>query len=247
MKTLTLFVLLFAFPFLTISQEIPSGVFNVSKITLEETNYGSIKNIASGSTRDFSEMNISLVSIDPGKRYSSTLELEKLVIINAGELKLEGKDDMLTKGSVLIIGKNEKIDFFNKKEGYLKFYLFTYRSSDQSISSTTELPFVKDWNTISYKTHDKGGIRNFFDLETPECHKFEMHVTNLNAGIKSHEPHTHRAGEFVLMKNGSTEMEIDGKIYQGNAGDLYFLESEISHAIKNIGDEQCQYFAFQME
>jgi len=104
-----------------------------------------------------------------------------------------------------------------------------------------------NWKDIKYKPHDKGGIRNFFNQETEECHRFEMHVTNLNAGIKSHEPHTHRAGEFVLVTKGNTEMEIAGKKYQGNEGDLYFLESEVSHAIKNIGTEQCQYFAFQME
>ena len=75
----------------------------------------------------------------------------------------------------------------------------------------------------------------------------EMHVTNLNGNIKSHEPHTHRAAEIILMIKGNTEMEIDGENYQAKAGDLFIVESEVSHAIRNLGTEQCQYFAFQWE
>ena len=29
------------------------------------------------------------------------------------------------------------------------------------------------------------------------------------------------------------------------AGDLYFLSPNVPHALKNIGKEQCEYFAFQ--
>jgi len=77
--------------------------------------------------------------------------------------------------------------------------------------------------------------------------RFEMHVTTLNVGIKSHEPHTHRAEEIVLMINGNTEMEIGNGLYKGTDGDLYFLGSNIPHAIKNIGTEPCMYFAIQWE
>ena len=65
---------------------------------------------------------------------------------------------------------------------------------------------------------------------------YDIHVTNLNAGIKSHEPHTHHATEIVLIIKGNTQMEIGDNIYKGKAGDIYFLASEIPHAIENIGD-----------
>jgi (S)-ureidoglycine aminohydrolase len=49
------------------------------------------------------------------------------------------------------------------------------------------------------------------------------------------------------MIKGDTEMQIGEDFYQGKAGDVYFLESEIPHAIENKGEEQCMYFAFQWE
>ena len=49
------------------------------------------------------------------------------------------------------------------------------------------------------------------------------------------------------MMDGTTEMEIGGKIYQGEVGDIYFLGSDIHHAIRNTGNKPCMYLAFQWE
>lgn len=72
-----------------------------------------------------------------------------------------------------------------------------------------------------------------------------MHITNLNPGIKSHEPHIHRAAEFIIMIEGETEMEIGNKLYKAKKGGVYFAPAYVPHAIRNTGDKQCQYFAFQ--
>lgn len=74
-----------------------------------------------------------------------------------------------------------------------------------------------------------------------------MHVTTLNPAIKSHEPHTHEPAEIVIMMEGTTEMEIGDGIYPGQAGDIYFLGSNIPHAIRNTGSKSCMYLAFQWE
>jgi (S)-ureidoglycine aminohydrolase len=98
-----------------------------------------------------------------------------------------------------------------------------------------------------YPPHDKGGIRRYFDRATAACSRFEMHVTTLKPGIRSHEPHTHRAAEIVLMIRGNTELQIGDGLYQGADGAVYFMASEIPHAIRNTGDTRCSYFAFQWE
>jgi (S)-ureidoglycine aminohydrolase len=77
--------------------------------------------------------------------------------------------------------------------------------------------------------------------------RFEMHVTTLNEGLKSHDPHTHRAEEIVLMINGNSEMQIGENFYKGSVGDLFFLGSNIPHAIRNVGAGSCMYFAIQWE
>ncbi len=74
-----------------------------------------------------------------------------------------------------------------------------------------------------------------------------MHVTTLKEGVRSHDPHTHRAEEIVLMIAGNTEMQIGEKFYKGTTGDFYYLGSNVLHAIKNVDTKPCMYFAFQFE
>ena len=77
--------------------------------------------------------------------------------------------------------------------------------------------------------------------------RFEMHITTLKEGLSSHDPHTHRAEEIILMINGETEMLIGDKNYQGKTGDFYYAGSNMLHGIKNIGQAACMYFAIQFE
>jgi (S)-ureidoglycine aminohydrolase len=77
--------------------------------------------------------------------------------------------------------------------------------------------------------------------------RFEIHVTTLQEGRKSHEPHTHRAEEIVLILEGDTEMQLGDGIVKTTIGGFYYLGSNVSHAIKNIGTKPATYFAFQFE
>jgi (S)-ureidoglycine aminohydrolase len=119
--------------------------------------------------------------------------------------------------------------------------------ADPTRGKSSENSFVKDWNKIEYKPHDRGGRRDFFELPTSMCKRFEMHVTSLNAGLKSHDPHTHRAEEIVLILEGKTEMQIENKFYKATEGDVIFLSSGSLHGIRNEGTTPCSYFAFQFE
>jgi len=76
---------------------------------------------------------------------------------------------------------------------------------------------------------------------------FEIHVTTLKEGLRSHDPHTHRAEEIVLMIEGDTEMQIGEKFYKGKTGDFFYLGSNVLHAIRNEGTKSCMYFAIQFE
>jgi (S)-ureidoglycine aminohydrolase len=108
--------------------------------------------------------------------------------------------------------------------------------------------FIIDFKEQEFKSHDKGGIRNYFRDRSSAMFGFtEMHVTTLNPQIKSHEPHTHRAAEMVIMLSGDTEMQIGDQFYKAQTGDFYFLDSNVSHAIRNTGNEACMYLAFQWE
>ncbi len=91
--------------------------------------------------------------------------------------------------------------------------------------------FYKDWKNIASDPYVKGCIRNYFEKPTSMTKGMEMHVTTLNAGLKSYDPHTHRAAEIVLMRGGNIEMHIGDKLYKGEAGSIFFLSSNILHDI----------------
>lgn len=108
--------------------------------------------------------------------------------------------------------------------------------------------FVKIWENIPFKANNNGGgHRDFFEQSTPMQRRFEMHVTTLKEGLKSHEPHTHRAEEIVWILEGETEMQLGNDIVKVQPGGFYYLGSNVSHAIKNIGTKPATYFAFQFE
>jgi (S)-ureidoglycine aminohydrolase len=42
-------------------------------------------------------------------------------------------------------------------------------------------------------------------------------------------------------------MQIGEKFFKGAEGDIYYLGSNVPHAIRNDGQGTCTYFAFQFE
>jgi (S)-ureidoglycine aminohydrolase len=244
-------ILSFLFAFILFegqAQIVASKVYSFDSPAAETTKKYTKKMFFIGETRDFQTMSLEAFELPKNMKMKVKNPLmESLVIIKAGQLDvtLNGQTNTLGAGSIALLMPGDKLDLESK--GAASYYLMQYRSKDKGGLTRATGSFVRDWDKIEFKTHDKGGIRNFYNQETAECKRMEMHVTNLNAGIKSHDPHTHRAAEIVLMIKGKSEMELGDNIYHGQTGDIYYLGSNIPHAIKNVDSEQIQYFAFQFE
>ena len=208
-----------------------------------------------GSVFDMEYLQMSANAITPGKKKISLKvpgNEEHLLLMKSGKLTISIKDSTWTigGGSIALMMPGESYNVQNATSDSCTYYLMKYRSKlpmDVVRGNSSGGSLVKDWNKITFKPHDKGGIRNYFERPTAMCKRFEMHVTTLKEGIKSHEPHTHRAEEIVLIIDNKTEMQIDDKFYKGGAGDIYYLGSNVSHAIRNDGTGTCTYFAFQFE
>ncbi|GLR19896.1 hypothetical protein GCM10007940_45120 [Portibacter lacus] len=204
----------------------------------------------SGASMHFSDMNFGTKSIASTQGAIDIYDKvnEQILIIKEGEIsaKLYGEKKIIGPNSVLFLlpGTNSIIESVSDQAQY---YTMVYQSRETpDVSRGKETgSFIKDFEEIEFKEHNKGGVRNYFHTSTTMCPYYEMHMTNLNPGIKSHEPHTHRASEILLMIKGTTEMEIGNQLYRGKAGDAYFLPGNIPHAIRNTGKEQAMYFAFQ--
>jgi (S)-ureidoglycine aminohydrolase len=183
---------------------------------------------------------------------------EHLIIVKSGSISISFRESTwsLTPGSVALLMPDEKYKIQNPEKDPGLFYLMKYRSKsapDPERGKVSGGSFVKEWNRLAAKKHARGAVRPYFETPTVMCKRFEMHVTTLDAGLRSHDPHRHRAEEIILMlednsgSHAKTEMQIGDSFFKGEAGDLYYVGSELLHGIRNDGSGPCSYFAFQFE
>jgi (S)-ureidoglycine aminohydrolase len=104
-----------------------------------------------------------------------------------------------------------------------------------------------DWEEVEWQPGEKGGRRQIFDRATAVFERFEMHATTLNEGLTSHDPHQHRAEEFILVLQSDVEEFIDPNRYPASVGDLLYRASQSLHTITSTGTGSSEYLAFQWQ
>lgn len=256
MKTISLFIgLLFLFGNSTKVEKVESKVYSFSEAKVEKTSTGEKRQLIDGETTHLENFEIHTTMLEPGNvPHGSQVhpDFEEIVFVKDGKLEitLNQNKKVLGPGSVALIMPGDEHGILNVGESQATYYIIKYKSKKPMDTERGKIAggsMLLDWESIKFQPHDKGGIRKFFDRKSAMSDRIEMHATTLNPGIKSHDPHTHAPAEIIVMMDGTTEMEIGGKIYPGAIGDIYFLGSNIPHAIRNTGDKSCMYLAFQWE
>jgi len=241
--------------FFTHFKPVPPGVYNWKQPAISANRSINSSTLFEGSAFEMERLqmnaNVLMKSRDPIKITVPNNE-EDLYIIKRGQLELIKGDSSFTlpKGSIAVLPPGQTVSVQNKETGSCEFYVMKYRkhfSGDKETSEKAGVSIIKNWNDVEFKPHDRGGVRTFFERPTALLKRLEMHVTTLNAGLKSHAPHTHVAKEIIVMVDGDTEMLIGEKTFKGKEGSVYFMESNILHGITNVGTAPCTYFAIQFE
>ena len=177
-------------------------------------------------------------------------DFEELIIVKEGQVKISiaGTPKNLGPGSIAFAMPGEEHGIENAGNTDATYFILKYKGKlPMNLERAKQAggSFMLDWKDLTTKDTSKGYRRDFFNRSTSQLAQFEMHTTALNADSVSHAPHTHIQEEIILILRGNVEMQIGEKFHKGVAGDLFFLSSNIPHALKNIGKEQCEYFAFQ--
>ena len=234
------------------NDSIISGVYHWNKLEPIKEDTRVRRQVLEGKTFALEYFEIHASTLEPGKAPHpphTHADQEELMIVKEGQVKITiaGKSKILGPGSIAFAMPGDEHGIENAGKTQATYYILKYKGRLSNIERGKQSggSFMLDWNELKTSNTGKGFRRDFFNRATSQLKQFEMHTTALNADSVSHAPHTHIQEEIVLILRGNVEMFIDGKLYKGAAGDLYFLSANVPHALKNIGKEQCEYFAFQ--
>lgn len=248
-----LLVLFFFIPSLVFAQKdsVLSDAYNWQQPVAQKGKISSIV-LLEGKTHDFEWMQFAANNIAGKTEIKETVPglQEQLLIVRSGPVAIRIGDStfLLTANSIAVLQPGEKYSLSNAATTAADFFTMKYRSKKPADAQRGGTSFVKIWESVPFKPNNiGGGRRDFFEQPTAMQKRFEMHVTTLKEGLRSHEPHTHRAEEIILIIDGETEMQLGDKIVKTTAGGFYYAGSNVLHGIKNIGTKPSSYFAIQFE
>ena len=230
-----------------------SNVYYWNKLEQKKEDTRIRRQVLEGKTSALSNFEIHASTLEPGKAPHPPHvhdDYEELIIVKEGQVKITiaRQSKILGPGSIAFAMPGDEHGIENAGNTQATYFILKYKGKlqmDLERAKKAGGSFMLDWNNLKTNNTGKGYRRDFFNKATSQLAQFEMHTTALNTDSVSHAPHTHVQEEIILILRGNVEMFIDGKLYKGAAGDLYFISSNVPHALKNIGKEQCEYFAFQ--
>jgi quercetin dioxygenase-like cupin family protein len=106
--------------------------------------------------------------------------------------------------------------------------------------------FVLPWEKLVPDTPTKTGVRRqVFEAPTATLDKFHLHVTTLNPGENTGPLHRHPQEEFVIIKEGTLEINIDGKKQIAGPGSVVFYSANENENMTNVGKTPATYYVVQ--
>jgi quercetin dioxygenase-like cupin family protein len=100
---------------------------------------------------------------------------------------------------------------------------------------------VFDWNGMRAEPTDVGHVRHVFRAPTTTLDQLECHITTLDAGAKSHPPHTHPNDEVLIVREGNVEVFFAGAWHPAGPGSVVFLTGMDPHGLRNAGSTATTY------
>lgn len=252
-KVFPLLSLLIATNLIAQSDTLRSAVYNWSTIQPVKTETRETKKVLDGSTLDLEHLEIHTSTIGPGAINHPPVihnDVDELILVKEGSVQVTINNTTQTLGpnSVVLIIAGDEQSFKNSSDKPATYYVLSFKGRmpvDITRGRQAGGSFIKDWKDIAIKKTDKGESRQIFDQPSPMFQRFDMHATNLNPGMISHLPHTHRSEEMILMIKGDVKMQIGESFFSATSGDVILLEGNVPHALNNTGSEQCSYYAIQ--
>lgn len=104
---------------------------------------------------------------------------------------------------------------------------------------------VIDWNTLVPKPTRNGQRRDVFDAPTGTLDRLHGHITTLNPGENTGPLHRHPQEELIVIKDGTLEINIDGRKQTAGPGSMVFFGVNENENMTNIGQVPATYLVLQ--
>ena len=110
-------------------------------------------------------------------------------------------------------------------------------------ADTADLP-SRVWHNseIEPVAHETNNSRQFMWGRTHDGYFFDMHETELKPGEMPHAAHEHPHEEMTMLREGTLEVEIQGKTSRIGPGDVVYVASNQHHGWRNVGTTTAKYF-----
>jgi len=246
----TAIALLIAYSAIAQTDSLHAGVYTPGKV--QKVGVLEKRQIITGTTLDIKKFEVYTLTLPAGKKYTSTItdsKFEQLIVVKSGTIKLTVNDTskIVGPGSLALVLAGDKISFENNTAEPVSWYVLNYQTKMENLKRGHDAgpSFIKDWSTLKATIAPKGETRMVYDRPTSMFERFDVHATVLNNGFNSHDPHTHRAEELILMINGNCQFQIGQEKFQAKEGDAVLMSSKVLHAAQNVGTAPCGYYAIQ--
>ena len=74
----------------------------------------------------------------------------------------------------------------------------------------------------------------------------DLYATVGDAGEAPHAAHRHPDEEVVIVREGTIEFTINGKVERAGAGSVAFFASNDLHGMRNVGTTRASYHVIRM-
>ena len=104
---------------------------------------------------------------------------------------------------------------------------------------------VIDWSKLQFTPSRTGARAMAFDAATVTLDKFHCHVSTLNPGQNTGVLHRHPQEELIVVKEGTLEVNIDGRKQTAGPGSMVFFSANENENMTNTGTVPATYFVIQ--
>jgi quercetin dioxygenase-like cupin family protein len=116
-------------------------------------------------------------------------------------------------------------------------------------TAKAQKPSLPTLPSHAYRFEDlelKGNARAVFDGLTHSGFHVDLHETELAPGAAPHAAHRHEHEEIVMVREGTLEITIEGKVTIAGPGSVVYAASNDLHGWKNVGATKAHYFVIAL-